>query len=134
MEPKLLIIRGTPGSGKSTLAEKIAKKFNVAHFENDQFLMHGDKYVWTPDDAKVAAKKCFESVMRTLRSGKDCIVSNVFVTVKAVNKYANEAKRLGAKVMVMRMDHDYGNVHSVPANTLASMKAGFQDYPGEIIR
>ena len=35
MEPKLLIIRGTPGSGKSTLAEKIAKKFNVAHFEND---------------------------------------------------------------------------------------------------
>ena len=96
--------------------------------------MHGDKYIWTPDDAKAAAKKCFESVMRTLRSGKDCIVSNVFVTVKAVNKYANEAKRLGAKVMVMRMDHDYGNVHSVPANTLASMKAGFQDYPGEIIR
>ena len=96
--------------------------------------MHGDKYVWTPDDAKAAAKKCFESVMRTLRSGKDCIVSNVFVTAKAVNKYANEAKRLGAKVMVMRMDHDYGNVHSVPTNTLASMKAGFQDYPGEIIR
>ena len=97
-------------------------------------MMHGDKYIWTPDDAKAAAKKCFDSVMQTLRSGKDCIVSNVFVTRKAVDKYANAAKKLGAKVMVMRMEHDYGNMHDVPIGTLASMKRAFQDYDGELIR
>ena len=60
--------------------------------------------------------------MSELRSGRDAIVSNVFVTVKAVNKYANAAKHLGVRVMVMRMTGDYGNVHDVPAGVLRSMK------------
>lgn len=60
--------------------------------------MHGDKYVWTPEAAKKAANDCFESVMKTLEDGKDCIVSNVFVTRKAVDKYVNAAKRYNAIV------------------------------------
>lgn len=129
--PRLLIIRGTPGSGKSTLAKKIAEKYNVDHFENDQFLMKDDKYTWTPEAAQEAVKKCFESVMNTLKSGKDCIVSNVFVTVKSINRYVNAAKKLGAEVKVLRKTSQYQNVHDVPANVFASMKRQFQDYPGE---
>ena len=132
--PRLLIIRGLPGSGKSTTAKKLSQQFNVAHFENDAYLMHDGKYMWTPETAKEAARKCFEDTMSELRSGRDAIVSNVFVTVKAVNKYANAAKHLGVRVMVMRMTGDYGNVHDVPAGTLRSMKNQFEDYPGELVK
>jgi len=133
--PHLLIIRGLPGSSKSTTAKKLQKQFGTEHFENDAYLIDKDgKYVWTPEKAKEAAKKCFNDTIAALKAGKDVIVSNVFVTQKAVNIYVNAAKKLGAKVMIMRMNHDYGNVHDVPAKTLASMKAQFEDYPGEILK
>lgn len=128
---KMLLIRGQPGSGKSTVASKLAAKYGVKHFENDSYLMHGDKYVWTPEAAKDAAKRCFEDAMSALRSGKDTIVSNVFVTRKSIDRYVRAAKQLGCEVQVWRMTNDFGNVHDVPVNVLASMKSGFQDYPGE---
>jgi len=132
--PKLLILRGLPGSGKSTFARKLSEQFGVAHFENDAYLMHDGKYIWTPEDAKNAAKRCFSDTIAELRSGRDAIVSNVFVTCKAVNKYVRAAEEAGAKVMVMRMTGDYGNVHDVPRSTLMSMRAGFEDYPGEKLK
>lgn len=128
---RFLLIRGCPGSGKSTVASKLAAKYGVKHFENDAYLMHRDKYVWTPEAAKDAAKQCFEDAMSALRSGKDTIVSNVFVTRKSIDRYVHAAKQLGCEVQVWRMTNDFGNVHDVPTNVLASMKAGFQDYPGE---
>ena len=128
---RFLLIRGLPGSSKSTVARKLAAKYGVKHVENDAYLMHGDKYVWTPEAAKDAAKRCFEDAMSALRSRKDTIVSNVFVTRKSIDRYVRAAKQLGCEVQVWRMTNDFGNVHDVPANVLASMKAGFQDYPGE---
>lgn len=128
---RFLLIRGLPGSSKSTVASKLAAKYGVKHFENDAYLMHGDKYVWTPETAKDAAKRCFEDAMSALRSGKDTIVSNVFVTRKSIDRYVRAAKQLGCEVQVWRMTNDFGNVHDVPTNVLASMKSGFQDYPGE---
>lgn len=126
-----LLIRGLPGSSKSTVASKLAAKYGVEHFENDAYMMRGDKYEWTPEAAKDAAKRCFEDAMKALRTGKDVVVSNVFVTKKAVDRYVRAAKQLGCEVQVWRMTNDFGNVHDVPEKTLASMKAGFQDYPGE---
>ena len=128
---RFLLIRGLPGSSKSTVASKLAAKYCVKHIENDSYLMHGDKYVWTPEAAKDAAKRCFEDAMSALRSGKDVIVSNVFVTRKSIDRYVRAAKQLGCEVQVWRMTNDFGNVHDVPTNVLASMKDGFQDYPGE---
>ena len=127
----LLICRGCPGSGKSTVARKLAAKYGTVHVENDAYLMHGDKYMWTPEAAKDAANRCFEDAMSALRSGKDVIVSNVFVTRKSIDRYVRAAKQLGCEVQVWRMTNDFGNVHDVPTNVLASMKAGFQDYLGE---
>lgn len=133
--PTLLIIRGTPGSGKSTYAEKLAQmKSGTLHLENDMYLMHDGKYVWTPTAAKEASRQCFDDTVAALKDGHDVIVSNVFVTRSSVLRYVNAAKEIGAKVKVLRMAHDYGNVHSVPPNVLDSMKAGFQDFYGEEIR
>lgn len=129
--PKLMIIRGLPGSGKSTLAKKLAEKYNVAHFENDQFLMHSNNYVWTPEAAKVAVQKCFMSVLNTLKSGKSCIVSNVFVTKNSIDRYVKMAKKLGVEVKVLRKTSQYKNIHDVPDEVFNSMKSSFMDYPGE---
>ena len=127
----MLILRGLPGSGKSSLAKKLVAKYNITWLENDAYLMHGDKYMWTPEAAKDAAKRCFEDVIRALRSGKNVIVSNVFVTRKSIDRYVRAAKQLGCDVQVWRMTNDFGNVHDVPEKTLASMKTSFQDYPDE---
>ena len=128
---RFLLIRGLPGSSKSTVARKLAAKYGTVHIENDAYLMHGDKYMWTPEAAKDAANRCFEDAMSALRSGKDTIVSNVFVARKSIDRYVRAAKQLGCEVQVWRMTNDFGNVHDVPEKTLASMKTGFQDYPGE---
>lgn len=129
---KLAIIRGIPGSGKSTAAKKLAAKYNLEHFENDAYLMHGDKYIWTPKAAKYAANKCFQDAMNALKSGKDVVVSNTFITKRIIDKYVNAAKALGADVAVFRATGNFQNVHNVPAETFKSMKDNFEDYPGEI--
>lgn len=132
--PKILLLRGLPGSGKSHYAKKLSKQFNIKHFENDAYLYVNGEYKWTPFNAKLAAKKCFEDTMNELKAGRNAIVSNVFVTKKAIDKYVNAAKKLGASVMVIRMTNDFGNIHNVPQDTLTSMKNNFQDYPGEIFK
>lgn len=132
--PKLLICRGLPGSRKSHYAKKLSKQFNIKHFENDAYLYVNGEYKWTPFTAKLAAKKCFEDTMNELKAGRNAIVSNVFVTKKAIDKYVNMAKQLGASVMVIRMTNDFGNIHNVPQDILTSMKNNFQDYPGEIFK
>lgn len=130
---KLVIIRGVPGSGKSTLAKKIAKEHNLVHFENDEYLMHDGKYIWTPKAAKAAAKKCFEDTMKTLRSGKSVVVSNTFITARIINRYVNAAEAIGAKVKVFRATGNFKNLHDVPDEVFNSMKKNFEDYPGEVI-
>lgn len=133
-KPKLAIIRGLPGSGKSFYAKKLSKQFNIKHFENDAYLYVNGEYKWTPITAKLAAKKCFEDTMNELKAGRNAIVSNVFVTKGAIDKYVNTAKHIGASVMIIRMTNDFGNIHNVPQDTLTSMKKGFQNYPGEIFK
>ena len=107
---------------------------NIKHFENDAYLYVNGEYKWTPITAKLAAKKCFEDTMNELKAGRNAIVSNVFVTKRAIDKYVNAAKHIGASVMIIRMTKDFGNIHNVPQDTLTSMKNGFQDYPGEILK
>lgn len=130
---KLAIVRGLPGQGKSTIAKKLAEKYNLEHFENDAYLYVNGKYVWTPETAKMAAKQCFNDTMSALRSGKSVVVSNTFITRKAVDNYINAAKKLGAQVAVFRATGNFKNIHDVPDNTYLSMKTNFQDYPGEIL-
>lgn len=129
---KLAIIRGIPGSGKSTAAKKLAEQYGLEHFENDAYLYVDGKYVWTPRSAKWAAQQCFADTMKALRSGKSVVVSNVFVTKSAIDKYVNAAKAIGAQVAVFRATGNYQNIHDVPKQTFNNMKANFADYPGEI--
>ena len=129
--PMLVIVRGTPGQGKSTYAEKVFVPQGFKHFENDQYFMKNGRYEFDLKKAKDAANWCFNSVAKELAAGNDVVVSNVFVTVKAVNRYKELAKKYNATFKVLRMTGNFKNVHDVPKNVLANMKANFEDYPGE---
>lgn len=126
----LVIIRGLPGSGKSTLANSLSKR-GYAHFENDMYFMKDGKYCFDLRKAKDAANWCFKSAKTALEAGKNVVVSNVFVTNAAVDRYRRLAKTLKVGFKVVRCTADYGNVHDVPQNVLDSMAASFEDVADE---
>ena len=128
---KVKILRGLPGSGKSTYAKKLAKE-GWLHFENDMYFMKNGKYVFDQAKAPAAANWCYRQFIQALLPGdKDVVVSNVFVTKKAIDRYVKTAKDMGADVEVIRFDKSFGDVHDVPKNVYVHMKRDFQDYPGE---
>lgn len=128
---KVKILRGLPGSGKSTYARKLAEE-GWAHFENDMYFMKDGKYVFDQAKAHEAANWCYRQFIQALLPGdKDVVVSNVFVTKKAIDRYVKTAKDMGADVEVIRFDKSFGDVHDVPKNVYAHMERDFQDYHNE---
>lgn len=128
---KLTILRGLPGSGKTLYAKK---NYDCLILENDMFLIHGGKYDWSPARVKTAIRMCIDFASKALAAGADVVIANTFTKRKFVAAYEKLAKAYGADFEVIRMEHDYGNVHSVPAGVLKSMHEGFEDWPGEIIK
>lgn len=128
---KLTIIRGLPGSSKSTYAKS---HFHCCILENDQFQIQDGKYNWSPEGTKKAIVLCRTLAEHILSQGADVVIANTFTKRKFVAAYEKLAKAYGADFEVIRMEHDYGNVHSVPAGVLKSMHEGFEDWPGEIIK
>lgn len=128
---ELVVIRGLPGSGKSTYAKKHFASEEYDHFENDIYFMHGNEYKFDERKAKDAANWCFYNTSKSLLSGRNVVVSNVFVTCKAISRYKELADDVGANFRVVRLEADFGNVHDVPDKVYKSMKSCFQDWPGE---
>lgn len=96
------------------------------------YFMKNGKYVF--DQAKVskAAAWCYKQFINALINGdKNIVISNVFVTKKAIDRYVRVAKDMNADVEVIRLTKCFGDVHAVPKNVYISMKKDFQDYLGE---
>ena len=130
-KPNLVIIRGLPGQGKSTHAKNVFVPQGYKHFENDQYFMKNGHYEFDLHKVKDAANCCFNNTANELAAGNDVVVSNVFVTVKAVNRYKELAKKYNATFKVLRMTGNFKNVHNIPKNAFTNMKLNFKDYPGE---
>lgn len=123
---KLTIIRGLPGSGKTTLARTIP----ALHVEADMFFMRNGKYEYNPKRIKEAHTWCQSVARFALGYGADVVVSNTFTTLKEIEPYLSMT---WDKLEVIKCVGEFGSVHDVPEETLAKMKARWQDYEGEIV-
>lgn len=127
--PKLYIFRGLPGSGKSTKAKAIG----CFHIEADSYHVKNGVYDWKAENQSKAHQFCTNMVTQAMVHGVDVAVSNTHTMGWEFKKYIELAKTYGYDVQVIRCTGEYGNTHGVPEESLAKMKARFEDYEGEII-
>ena len=121
---------GCLGSGKSTLA----KRFNLVHFEADQFITKADgSYNWSLDTIKQSHTWCYNSVCLNLKLGVDVVVSNTFTQIKEMQKYIDFCNEQEIYFKIIRCLDDFGNTHNIPLDTINKMKNRFEAYEGEEI-
>jgi predicted kinase len=135
---QLTLIRGLPGSGKSTLAMDLVDFDNDVdivlpksqHIEADMFFeevnQHGTVYHFDPSLLQKAHEWCQAETFNYLEAGHNVYVSNTFTTLKELRPYFDIAKDLSIEVQVLTCHANFGNVHSVPEEVIAKMKARFQ--------
>jgi predicted kinase len=121
---KLLLVRGLPGSGKSTLAKNLIGFYY--HVETDMFWMQDGEYKWDANRLGEAHAWCLNRTRELMASGFSPVVSNTFTTIKEMRPYFDLAKEFNIVPTVMVAQNEWGNVHNVPEETLAKMKARFQ--------
>lgn len=122
--PVLTLLIGLPGSGKSTFAKTIP---NASHYEADMYFIGPDgQYVFDRGKLSEAHGWCQRMTENDLKAGKDVVVSNTGLRRWEREQYYAIAERCGARVRVKTMTGDYGNIHNVPEEALAAMKARFE--------
>lgn len=123
----LYIVRGLPGSGKSTMAKKLVA-FKAHHHEADQFYVDengnynfdiskiGHAHTWCQDKVRYDMSCEIEKIS----------VSNTFTTMKEVKPYLDLCNQFAYTPFIIVCENNFGNIHSVPEETLTKMKNRFQ--------
>jgi predicted kinase len=122
---KLYIIRGVPGSGKSTYARSV---LGVEPFEADDFFMHDGKYLYQADKISQAHQYCRTKTLIAMKKQQKVIaVANTFVRKREFKGYIKLAEKYGYEVIIHVSRGQFQNVHNVPDEIVAKMKANFQE-------
>ena len=127
---RLSIFRGLPGSGKSTLANKVA----ALVVEPDMFRYDADrKYVFDSDKNAEVIRKT-EDLLRYAMSHLEmpCLaVAATHVKLEHMKRYVELGREFGYAVRVVECRAQYGNIHEVPAATVARMAKDFEPFTPE---
>lgn len=126
----LTVVRGLPGSGKTTYAKK---NFRCLILEQDMFHERNGFYQWSAAVMRDAVKWCAKTARDALRLGMDVCVVNTFTKKEYVETYRQMAEDLEVDFNVIRIEGDFGNVHSVPPGAMSAMRRVFEDWPGETV-
>lgn len=147
MDKQLFLIRGLPGSGKSTLAYMMREWYwqlgvNAEHHEADTYHYTPDGYyVFDPVNVPFAHKRCQQDVKFSMAPDDDdfkptniIIVSNTFTRQWEMEPYRELAREHGYRVTEIAVKGDWTdaelaarNVHSVPVEVIAQMRARWED-------
>lgn len=129
----LTLIRGLPGSGKSTLAANLLKADGTIYIlEADMYFVdENGNYDFDITEIHDAHRWCRKETRDYLLSGYDVVVSNTFTMLKEMVPYYDMAQELGVEFNVITCLGQFGNVHDVPEETLAKMKARF--FHGDVL-
>lgn len=130
---QLLLIRGLPGASKSTLAKTKYVPLGYIHLEADMYFERTGKYVFDPSLLGKAHGWCQYETKCNLMLGNNVVVTNTFTTLKEIKDYITIANLTKAELKVIHAQGNFKNVHGVPDDKLAAMKARWQPYPGEEI-
>jgi len=126
---KLYLIRGLPGSGKSTLAAELATALRAPHFEHDKYLYTDEgEYLWTESRMAYAYRACLRDTRAKMGVSQNIVVSNVFPTARSMKRYVKLAEEFEYQVCYIVVENRRGgvNIHNVPEEALAGMRASFQ--------
>lgn len=127
---KLYICRGLPGSGKSTFANKVA----ALVVEPDMFRYDADrKYVFDSDKNADVIRKT-EDLLRYAMAHLEmpCLaVAATHVRLDHFRRYVDMGREFGYTVRVVECRAQYGNIHEVPAATMARMAKDFEPFTSE---
>ena len=122
---RLAIFRGPPGSGKSYAARRLYPNHTLV--EADQFFVGDDGvYRYDPKRTCEAHVWCQATVIRLLCGGHDVAVANTFTRAWELAPYLALADGLGAEVVIHKCKGRYPNVHNVPAEVVARMRAEYE--------
>ena len=127
----LYIVRGTPGSGKSFFA----KSLGVYHVEADMWFYKDGVYQYDINYISHAHEWCKRKTLDALLDSIDIVVSNTFTKIKfELMPYIKMARDSNAEFCIYEMKGEYPNVHGVPEDKLAIMKARWEELPEELLQ
>jgi len=121
----LTLIRGLPGSGKSTLAKQLfGNTTNTYHLETDQWFVDAVTgiYEFKPELVSSNHAKCLLETETHLNTGSNVIVSNTFVQMWEIQKYADLLRDGFHSLSIVECSNCYGSEHDVPLSTILRMK------------
>ncbi|WGE89710.1 recombinase RecA [Actinobacillus arthritidis] len=108
----------------------------VFHIENDQFLYENGEYIWTKERfqaAKVLAEHklalAWQFAETYLQMPILIIISNVNISLQAVEKYQNIANALQMKTEKYRLMNFFKNQHNVDVYTVLNMYLALEQQP-----
>jgi predicted kinase len=128
----LIIVRGLPGSGKTTFVKSVFSGY--LHYEADQYFETESGYQFDVNKLFQAHMTCQNNVDKALNTGKDCIVSNTFTTIKEMKPYLEMAEKYKANLIVVECSGQFGSVHNVPKEAMDKMLNRWQAYSPTISR
>lgn len=123
---RLVLMQGIPGSGKSTLAREMAAEQGLVVCSTDDRHYEDGKYVFKPERAAEFHEQTQIWARFLLSRGVSVIIDNTNITNRAVAPYYQMAQEFGAMVQVVRCAGGYGNIHSVPSETVQKMRESME--------
>lgn len=126
----LIIIRGIPGSGKSTLAKAFVG-VGYEHFESDMYFLSDpareETYQFRKAGLPNAHEWCRRAVSHALSKDRRVVVSNTFTRYWEFMPYIQLAVEFRKSHSVIVARGEFQNVHSVPQDIVAAMRARWED-------